>query len=83
MQLGASQTTLQTIRALCSDALNLEFATACMDSNGARAGIDRLYGKRVKTLASGDGVVVDRVISLALPRQTIKRRGSGRSGKSK
>ena len=85
MRLGASDaTTLQTIRALCSDALNLDFAKACMQAHGAKAGLSRLYGKRVKRLASGDGLVVDRPISLAPPPRTVaKSRSSGRSGKSK
>ena len=56
-----------------------------MKSRGPKAAMRRLYGRRVKSLACGNGVVVDRPISLAPPRERThaKRRSSGRSGKSK
>ena len=85
MRLASDELTLQTPRGVCSQATNLEFAALWAQAHGPKAAMRRLYGRRVKSLACGDGVVVDRPISLAPPRERThaKRRSSGRSGKSK
>ena len=82
MQLDASAETLQLIGDVCKAAVNLDFAQSYASVHGPKAAIGKLYGKRVKSLASGDGVVVDRPIKLTMPRER-RRRSSGRSGRSK
>ena len=85
MRLDASDETLRLIRDVCHSAVNLGFAQRYASVHGPKAAIGKLYGKRVKSLASGNGAVVDRPIKLAGPRKAgeHRRRSSGRSGRSK
>ena len=82
MRLDASAETLRLIGDVCKAAVNYDFAQSYASVHGPKAAIGKLYGKRVKSLASGDGAVVDRPIKLTMPCER-RRKSSGRSGRSK
>lgn len=81
MRLDVSEEDIHEARFVCADAVNLSLAKAVASRDGPRAGMRRLFGRRVKSLPEDKGAVFDRAIALTI-HQAKKRRGPGRSGRS-
>ena len=63
---------------VCDRALNLPFARTVSGFRGPKAAMTTLYGRTVKVLACGNGVIKDRPLAL----REHKKRRSGPSGRS-
>ena len=79
MPLDVSSDVLQIVQRVCDKALNVAKARAASSALGPKAGMRALFGKTVKHLPRGEGVVKDRALKLA---ERKKKRRSGRSGAS-
>ena len=79
MPLDVSSDVLAIVQRVCDKALNVAKARAMSSALGPKAGMRALYGKTVKHLPRGEGVVKDRVLKMAAEK---KKRKSGRSGAS-
>ena len=78
-RLDVSEGDLSLAHLVCDSALNLPFARTVSSSKGPKAAMTTLYGRTVKVLACGNGVIKDRPLAL---RAQHKKRRSGPSGKS-
>ena len=78
-RLDVSAGDLSLAHLVCDSALNLPFARTVSSSKGPKAAMTTLYGRTVKVLACGNGVIKDRPLAL---RAQHKKRRSGPSGKS-
>ena len=62
MPLDVSSDVLAIVQRVCDKALNVAKARATSSALGPRVGMKALYGKTVKRLPRGEGVVKDRVV---------------------
>ena len=79
MPIDVSSDILEIVQRVCDKALNVAKARAASNALGPKAGMRALFGKTVKHLPRGEGVVKDRALKLA---ERKRKRRSGRSGAS-
>ena len=79
MPLDVGPEVLNIVQRVCDRALNVATASAKSSTHGPKAGMRALYGKTVKHISGGKGIVKDRALKLALQK---KKRKSGPSGAS-
>ena len=77
-RLDVSTGDLSLAHLVCDRALNLPFARTVSGSKGPKAAMTTLFGRTVKVLACGNGVIKDRPLAL----RAHKKRRSGPSGRS-
>jgi hypothetical protein len=77
-RLDVSTGDLSLAHLVCDRALNLPFARTVSSHKGPKAAMTTLYGRTVKVLACGNGVIKDRPLTLC----AHKKRRSGPSGRS-